>query len=227
MPPKTIPDTIPEKTFMSQGYDYPHILKHRSEQVLKQGVFPGHEIWPSFLLFSCLFLVFFSFINLNKKFTLLFKSCFSIQASRSLEREDFRLSTGGALSLTFVFLFTLSFLIYKINIESPFIPFSAGGTLLFLFILVFVTLLYLIKLLILKLSGWLFLTEKETAEYIFNIIIISQVAGVFLLLVGFGLEFLRLPDFPVIVFGVSAFGIFYLVRLIKGFFITSTKSWIV
>ena len=220
--PEKTKDTLKAITDTIKKFDYPHIFRQNKLVPVEKNILeevPQAEMWPSYFLFFVLGLLFFVYLSLHKKNTQLFRGSFSLQSARTLEREEFRITRREPVILSFVYLAGLSFLVFKINVKYSFIPLNNDTFLQYLAICSGVFLVYTLKFVFLWLTGFILSVEKAALEYRYNVFITAHIAGVFLLLTSFGLEFVQVADLPLIIIGLSGFGFFYLIRIMKGILI--------
>ena len=198
-------------------FDQHHLVSR--ENILSHEMH-AKDIWPSYLLFIYLGLFIFSLLALSKKQQLFLRSCFSIQASRSLEREEYKIISRESALLSILYIGCLSYLMFKVNLYFNIFPFGLDSLIQYFIFVLLSTLLYFIKFFYLSSMGFLLQLEKEVNEYRYNIFLTSQVAGSFLLLFCFALEFLQVPKGPVIISGLGCAAFFYMLRLLKGILIS-------
>jgi hypothetical protein len=202
-------------------YDYKHIFSgHQLKSSFKKNEeIVQKELWPSYFIFFGFVLLLISYLAIYKKLSLLIRSCFSLQSSRTLQREEFRITSKESLSMSIVYLFGLSFLLYKLNAVLNFFPFFEDQLIEFLIIITIVFGIYIFKLFFLWLSAFLLNQEKVIDEYRYNVFISSFVAGILLLLVASFLEFVQINEVVLLFFGFFIFFCIYFFRLLKGFLI--------
>jgi hypothetical protein len=216
-------DTLLFKSNYSDSFNYPHIFKqHRlasASRITSVDKIPHKEAWPSYFLFLGLALLIFSFISILKKHSTLIKSCYSLKAARTLEREEFRLTGNESLFMSLLYVLTFSFLVFKLNIIYGFYIFSFATWLQYLLVFSLAIILYTVKFLVLRITGNILSVEREAEEYRFNIFITSHIAGMFFLIFCFTMEFIQIPIIPVIITSIGGFVLFYLLRILKGLLI--------
>ncbi len=133
--------------------------------------------WPSVLLFLVFsFYVYIKIVD-PKKIIKIFISGFSLQASKQLIREDYKLYKRVSLFLTFNFVLIFSFLLFLINDNKGLI--LQGNSkiyqyLFFVFITIFVC---FIKILITAGISHFTSTSEIGKEYTFNFFVFCQIIG--------------------------------------------------
>lgn len=138
------------------------------------------QIWPSVFLLACLLLLVLIKQSSFSRTVRIIQSSFSLQALHQLEREElnpFRLSSVG---LNTLFVFNLSFLLYKINSIYKFILVGNTGLNQFLFFMLVVLLVFGFKLFINAAIGHFTGQKKIISEYVINSDFINQTFGLFL-----------------------------------------------
>ncbi len=180
--------------------------------------------WPVVLLF----LVFSIYVYLNftnsKKLLQVFLSVYSNQASKQLYREDYRLTKSTSVLLSLAFVIVMAFLLLVTNNYFGLILQDLQALSQFLFFIVLILLVYIVKLLSSYFIGFSAMKQELNREYIFNVFISCQTLGVVLLPLVICIQFSRYPTEWFLYPALILCGAFYIVRFIRGFIISAVEQ---
>ena len=186
-------ETAPQSVFLFQATDtrlvenknYVKVF-HGNELVVRNN-FPieRNNVAPDWLFpIIILMLAFFAWMKVfySKYFIQMVRAFFNLNLSNQIVRDENIFIQRISIYLSIVFNLIAALLIYLVSIHYNWHMggVEPGFTRYLLFVL-FVTLTYALKYLILKICGWLFEQEKEIATYIFNIFLINNILGMALL----------------------------------------------
>ena len=178
--------------------------------------FPYNLYWPILLLF----LVFACYVYVKiadpKKIAKIFLSGFSLQASKQLIREDYKLYKRVSLFLSFNFILVFSFLLYLINDNRDLILQEKNEIYQYLFFVFVTVLVCVIKILITISVSHVTSTTEIGKEYIFNFFVFCQIIGAVSFPFIVFLQFGKCPPewflYPV----VTICSCFYILQLYRG-----------
>lgn len=183
----TIADTTTVKSI--QGLFANHELReiHNNPQPINR----PHQDW---LFFVLLFIVIsFTWLKVfyNKNFKQILAAIVSINATNQIVRDENILVQRASVVLTVMFNIVSSVLLYQASIlfDWPSDYISQGFS-RFLIFAVLISCVYSVKFLLLKLAGFVFRLDKPIANYIFNIFLINNILGVFLIPLLISITFL-------------------------------------
>lgn len=208
-------------------------------QAVYEPLFAGHElrpvhdaavlnashtlVWPAIFLFIALALLVFARVSEPKKLLRVFTAFYSIQASKQLQREDYKIGKRLFIVLLGVFLISLSFLIYLINDYFGLMLQHWSGLQQFAFFAGVVIAAYTVKYIFSTLLGYIINAPDLVREYIFNVSVFNQVAGIvlfpFIVAMLFSKYQVEWFLYPSIVIFLS----FYAFRFVRGFFISGIE----
>lgn len=198
---------------------YPHVFEnhalqktHTEEIVHEQDV----PVWPVMILILPFVLLVYLYVTYARKMNALFRAFFSLKAARQVAREDYRVTRRPSVILSFIYLVSFSFFIFQYNYHYPVVTMEWPPILQFHIIFAAVILLYTVKITSNLILGFVMDASSEIKEYNFNIFLSAQGAGLFLLPLGFCIQYLRVPLEPFFAAGFIVFALFYLIRLAKG-----------
>ncbi|MBS1635083.1 MAG: DUF4271 domain-containing protein [Bacteroidetes bacterium] len=187
----------------------------------------GHDmIWPAILLFVVFSFIVFARVTEPKKLTKVFTAFYSLQASKQLQREDYKIGKRLSVILLIVFLVCLSFFLYSFNAYFGFILRDTPVWKQFLFFMGLVGASYLVKYMVSMVLGHVINMTDLIREYIFNVSVFSQVLGITLFPFVIALEFSGLRAEWFLYPGLVIFMAFYLFRFVRGFAISGMEQGI-
>lgn len=214
---KPIQDTvklIQDSLIQRESLFVEHLLKPvHDNQIYNNG---SIVIWPTIIIGIVLVLSVSIKTYDPKKFLQLISASFSIQKSKQLLRDDYKLTNRVSVFFTINFLLLISFLFYKVNQQFNNSLFNHYTSLIqYLFFIFIVIIVYTIKLFVTRFLSFVFRKEEIAKEYLFNLLVfyhtLSIVLFPFLILLQFS-------TFPADYFLFSALGIvfiFYFLRLFR------------
>lgn len=176
--------------------------------------------WPGIILFLVLILYVSIKVYDPKKILKIFASVFSLQASKQLFREDYKLTKRVSVFLTISFVLVISFLIHITNHYFGFILSGVSPLKQYGFFLVVVCLVYSAKFLSSYLLSYVVSNTELDREYFFNIFVFSQTLGVILFPMIILIQFSKYPAEWFLYPAVIICGGFYVLRLFRGFVIS-------
>ncbi|MBC7864616.1 MAG: DUF4271 domain-containing protein [Bacteroidia bacterium] len=191
-----------------------HLLRPKnSEAIPYQDPTP---VWPAFVFLLPVALLVYLRVKYYKKILPVFRSFFTLQAARQLEREDYRLTRGLSVILSFVFLVSFSFFLFQYNNHFPVVKMKWEPIIQFHIIFAGLLLMYLVKFTANRVFGFIMDAPNEVYEYNFNVFLCNQGIGFFLLPIAICLQYLRFNVVPMLIAGFVIVLGFYLIRLGKG-----------
>jgi len=198
---------------------YEHIFRdHNLKPVHNFAVFNNGEdlIWPSALLLFCFMLFVLLRIASSNKLINTFRSSYSLQAIKQLEREEFNPFNPTSFILSLIFILMLGFFLYKINNEFNQILVEEEEHWQFAFILLLLCLFLPLKFGFKKLIGFITNTTSLNNELFYNNLVINQSLGLILLpsmaiveLSGFNPLYTLITSFILVAIG-------FLIKLYRG-----------
>lgn len=211
------------------NYHYDHIFtEHLLKPVHGGAVFNNADTshWPVIVLFlSVALLVLLKVTSPVRTFRVL-NAAYSLQVARQIEREDYSPFKRVPLILTVVFSLTTAFLFYKLNQLYGSVLKNSEGLIQYLFFLVVVFLVYIVKYLVNRFISAVTGASHLFNEYLNNSFIINQALGVVLLPVMIVAQlsplnpaWLVLPALLFLCFG-------YMLRLYRGFVFAALEEGI-
>jgi hypothetical protein len=171
----------------------------------------------------CVFLVFAGTAYVRamypRVFWQLIRSTFNDAIVNQTVREENTLVQRASVMLSVTFYITAALFLYQV---SEYFGWSAswlaGGIIRFFFFILVVAFAYSLKLLVLKLVGWLYGADKPVSYYIFNLMLINNLMGLVFLPVVLCIAFIddRFVE-PAIWTGIGVAVISFFYRILRGF----------
>ena len=164
-----------EKSIFSTHLLHPGSAIPKERQVINPG-------WISVLIVLCFFLFAIAQYSYFKRMQQIVKAFFSNRLFNQLSRDSGLFRERISLFLFSSFLLCLSLFIF--NTYGFYFGIPSSGLMsfwLFIKILAGVSLFYLFKMWLFNFSGFIFKTKKEASNYVLNIYVFGQIAGVVLL----------------------------------------------
>lgn len=155
---------------------YNHLLpKQHQLPELKQSF---ELVWPSVFLMLCFVLLVIIKVTSFPKVIKVIQSCFSMQTLRQMEREEFNPLKFYSIALSIFFLLNLTFFTYKVNNTYKLVLVEQSQFFQFMFFLMIIILLFLIKGAFTKLLAIFVNDHKLIPEFVYSSFMISQTEGI-------------------------------------------------
>jgi hypothetical protein len=134
-------------------------------------------------------------------------------------REENTLVQRASVLLSINFYVTAALFLYQLSVHFNWdASWLAGGFIRFLFFILVIAFAYSLKLLVLKVVGWLYGADKPVSYYIFNLMLINNLMGLVFLPVVLCIAFIddRFVE-PAIWTGIAVAVISFFYRILRGF----------
>lgn len=224
--PTIVPDSLLNKPLqMVKSIFSNHLLQTKS--IKPQAINPNTQNWIAPLLLLLVLMVAILRVFYQKKFTLFFQAAFSKRYSNQLTREENVLTQGVSVILLMVYLFSFSLFLYFVLNYYHITFYSEDSFINYLAIVLFSVLFYSIKVILIKISGFIFNTLKDTSEYIFYQFLMFQFWGLLLSIIcivylygsyEINKTYLLYTGFAILIFS-------FILRIIKSKEIASVKVY--
>lgn len=225
------PHTLSNKVTAKKEIDYiPGVFKGHNLKPVNSFPVPKNQNTSNWQMVVLLFiLILFAIVNVfyKKKFKQLISAFFVNRHASQAAREEniFLQRLNIILFINFIFIITL--FLYQVSEFYNFKLKYYEGTLYFFWLLTIIVALYLLKMLIVKALGFIFKTEKETSEYIFNTLLFNNILGLVLLPLVFCLVFLPEINPRIFIYTGAVFSVLALIyRALRGYIIGASHSGI-
>jgi hypothetical protein len=208
----------------------PSIFKHHELKCIDQDVIfrkHPHNDWslPFFLIGFLLLAI--ANVYYIKRFSLYVKAFFFNRFVSQLMREDNSQTQRLSILLTFIYLFSVSLFIIKMNDLYDFANIEMNHSWQFLSMVFLVFCFFIGKITLNYLVGFIFKTDKEVSEYTFNLILLNQLLGIGMFFLSFMLFYINDHLTQILLYiGLALLAITYLYRIGRGFFSVRTNKHI-
>jgi hypothetical protein len=220
-----VPELNPVNTSYVSGFSQPDTL-------ISPSLFQNHELAPQhvepvlhftnydYIVALVLFLSFCSFVWLyvtnQKRLEQLIKGFYLSRSGNQLSRDEYTVSKRVGFLLSLLFLLTIPLFAGQV-IEYLGITIASGRGSLYLSIIIGLVLMYLLKFMVIRLSGYIFKVGKEALDYSSAMFVFIHILGLFMLPVVICLEFVKQVN-PLVFIYTGCFFIlgFLCMRLLRG-----------
>lgn len=208
----------------------PSIFKHHALKCIDQDVVfrkHPHNDWslPFFLIGFLLLAI--ANVYYIKRFSLYVKAFFFNRFVSQLMREDNSQTQRLSILLTFIYLFSVSLFIIKMNDLYDFANIEMNHSMQFLTMVFLVFCFFIGKITLNYLVGFIFKTDKEVSEYTFNLILLNQLLGIGMFFLSFMLFYINDHLTQTLLYiGLALLAITYLYRIGRGVFSVRTNKHI-
>lgn len=189
---------------------------------LLQNIIPSNyhfqPSWVMVIIVLSVMIIGYLFSAFNSRFVAVVKAFFTARFAEQLSREEHSLSHPSSVFLSLNFLMTSSlFILLAIySFDNSFIPFSFPY---YLLVFGIVLAIYFIKIITLKILGFIFDKTHVVNEYIFITYLVNQVVGIAFIPVIIFVAYGQPSFVNVFVYiGISLFALEFLIRVGKGAF---------
>jgi hypothetical protein len=175
------------------------------------------------LLFSfCVFV--WLYVTNQKRLEQLIRGFYPNRSGNQLSRDEYSASNRMGFLLSVMFLFTISLFAGQV-IEYYGIEIREGKTVMYFAIATGLVLMYLLKFLTIRLSGFVFKVGKEALDYSSALFIFVNILGLFMLPVVICLEFVKQADPRIFIYTGYFFILGFLcMRVLRGLVIGISSS---
>lgn len=220
-------DTIRSQSFdrpvpSGPGLFYGHELSpvHRSPQSYNK---PNPD-WFTIILLLIVFGFVWIWVFYQKILRQIINAFFSSSVANQIVRDENILIQRASVMLSILFYLVSALFLYQISMAFEWkAPWLTNGFSRLIIFALFIALAYSVKLILLKLMGYLFHLDKQVATYIFNIFLMNNILGIVLLPAVILQAYVDTPFTNSIYIGiVILIAAVFLYRLIRGVFIGLT-----
>ena len=150
---------------------------------LLQDIIPGtyhyQPIWIMALIVLSVMIIGYLFSAFNSRFNSVGKAFFTMRFANQLAREEYSLTNPVSIFLSINFLLTCSLFILQLISASTIFYFGTEMNFIsFLIVILCVLVVYIVKILSLKILGFIFDKQIVAGEYTFNIFLVNQILGI-------------------------------------------------
>lgn len=182
----------------------------------------NREYWvPGVLLLSLMVMVW-SRVSHSNKLDRVFKSFFNIREFYQVVREEFAMTNSLSIALMILFALLQSIFLYQLNLFYQIIPLSSAPVLFYFKIVIGVSLFFVLKLLLVRLVGFVFYGRSEvTVDVLYNLFIMNKMSAFVLIPITLSMAYLTLFGTQTVIYaGALILLLIYIYRLFRLFVIT-------
>src|ERR1051326_92503 len=150
---------------------------------LLQNIIPSNyhyqPSWVMVVIVLSVMIVGYLFSAFHTRFNSVVKAFFTMRFANQLAREEYSLTHPVSIFLSANFIFTLSLFVLQLISSGKF--FSSNISLTFLYFLLTVLcvfILYCLKIVSLKIIGFIFDNQNALSEYAFSVFLVNQITGI-------------------------------------------------
>ena len=220
MPEPVIPHTLkdsliaPADTATAPSMFRDHLLEVRSPEPQL------HHTRKDFVIAGILFFAFVLFVWLyvsnRKRLSQIVKGFYINRYASQLARDEVSFGNRVSVFLSVLFVISLSLFTWQLSLHYGFIQAENGWKDLALIGFV-ILLIYTLKLAVIRLSGFVFQTQKAASDYVMTIFLFCNTLGLFMMPVVICLAFVKqIPSSVFIYTGLGIIGVFLCTRLVRG-----------
>jgi hypothetical protein len=181
--------------------------------------FTNYDYAIAGILFFSFMLFIWLYVSNRKRLKQVIKAFYISRYANQLAREEISLGNRVSIFLSILFILTSTIFIIQISEYYGF-TIGANNIIIFLVITVVIVLLYGIKLLSIRLMGFIFQIQKEAGDYISAVFLFGNALGLFMLPVVICLAFVKQISPLIFIYtGFFMITVFLFTRLIRGLII--------
>ncbi len=187
---KSLLTTLPSND-INDSLTKPHLIKNESlaTQIQLQNKLPENKIhiqnreyWiPSVILFSLLTIVWARNSHSNR-FVRMLKAFFNIREFYQVVREEYAMVNSLSIGMALLFILVQSVFLYQVNSFYSIVEPTSKPFLFFIKITLVVFLFFAIKLLIIRILGFVFYGKTDSvSDFVYNIFLMNNISGIVLI----------------------------------------------
>lgn len=182
----------------------------------------NREYWVPGVFLLSLMVIVWSRVSHNNKLDRVFKSFFNIREFYQVVREEFAMTNSLSIALMILFALLQSIFLYQLNVFYQIIPLSNAPVLFYFKIVIGVALFFVLKLLLVRLVGFVFYGRSEvTVDVLYNLFIMNKMSAFLLIPITLSMAYLTLFGTQTVIYaGALILLLIYIYRLFRLFVIT-------
>ncbi len=211
----------------TEGYHYPSVFfGHSLKPIHSTPILKINEAsyWEGIVLFVIFSIYVLIRVSEPRKILKIFTSVFSLQESKQLFREEFKLTKRLSVLLGIGFILVAAFLIQFTNNYFGLILHNYSHLQQYSFFVMILSLVYLIKFLANYILAFISSNNELSKEYLFNVFVFAQTIGIVIFPLIVCLQFTKYPAewflYPALIICAGFYGL----RMFRGFIIASTEQ---
>jgi hypothetical protein len=174
-----------------------------------------------FLIFSMYVLI---KISEPRKILKIFTSVFSLQESKQLFREEFKLTKRFSILLGIAFILVIAFLIQFTNQYFGFILHDYSHLQQYGFFIIVVSFVYVVKFITNYILAYISSNHDLSREYLFNVFVFAQTIGIVIFPLIICLQFTKYPAQWFLYPSLIVCAGFYALRMFRGIIVSSAEQ---
>jgi hypothetical protein len=191
-----------------------HLLKVKNEQPIIH--YTRYDYLVTSILFFSYIMFVWLYISNRKRLHQIVAGLYAGRYANQLAREEVSVGNRVVIFLSALFVFTVTLFFYQTASYFGFLPFPNIIAAFFVTALIIFS-IYSVKLLVIKLLGFLFEAQKEIREYTISVFLFCNAVGLFMLPIVICLSFLKQVNPSVFIYsGLLVIGVFFITRLVRG-----------
>ena len=208
-----IPDSLKETSLFRN-----HLLA--AKNIDTKFHYTHYDYLPATILFVSFLLLVWLYVSNLKQINQIIKGFYLSRYANQLSRDEFSPGNRVTIFLTLLFILTISLFISQTLSYYGVGNFANNFPRLYLISTAAVIIIYLVKLLTVSFTGFIFQSEKASSDYIMTIFLYFNTLGLILFPVVICLAFVRQVSPVVFIYtGLFVIAAFILTRLFRGFII--------
>ena len=208
-----IPDSLKETSLFKN-----HLLT--TKNIDTKFHYTHYDYLPASILFISFLLLVWLYVSNFKQVNQVIKGFYLSRYANQLSRDEFSPGNRVTVFLTLLFVLTLSLFISQTLSYYGIGNFANNFSRLYLISTAAVTLIYLIKLITVSLTGFIFQAQKVSTDYVMTIFLYCNTLGLFMFPVVICLAFVRQVSPAVFIYaGIIMIALFISTRIFRGFII--------
>ena len=180
--------------------------------------------WQGVILFVIFSIYVLIRVSEPRKILKVFTSVFSLQESKQLFREEFKLTKRLSILLGIGFILVVAFLIQFTNQYFGLILHDCSHLQQYGFFVMVVSLVYLVKFFANYVLAFISSNNELSREYLFNVLVFAQTIGIVIFPLIICLQFTKYPAewflYPALIICAGFYGL----RMFRGFIISTTEQ---
>ena len=191
-----------------------HLLESRNPK--PQIHYTNYDYWVAGILFLSFVLFVWMYVSNRKRLNQLIKGFYINRFANQLSRDEYSISSRMSFLLSLMFLFVMTLFIGQVASYYGF-KMPKSEVLFYSSVIIGLILIYLVKIMLIRIFGSVFKMEKEASEYAMSVSLFTNVLGLFMLPVVMCLAFVKqVPSVTFIYTGTTIILGFFCVRLVRG-----------
>lgn len=211
----------------TEGYHYPSVFfGHSLKPIHSTPILKINEAsyWEGIVLFVIFSIYVLIRVSEPRKILKIFTSVFSLQESKQLFREEFKLTKRLSVLLGIGFILVAAFLIQFTNNYFGLILHNYSHLQQYSFFVMILSLVYLIKFLANYILAFISSNNELSKEYLFNVFVFAQTIGIVIFPLIVCLQFTKYPAewflYPALIICAGFYGL----RMFRGFIISTAEQ---